>query len=297
MLFRPVRENDLDDIVRLAARAGVGMTSLPHDVGRLAARIRRSIETFAGELPRSQQGFLFVLEDTALARVVGVSAIEVAVGLDEPFYNFRIQKTVRASKALGVYKPQELLNLSYDHTGHSELCTLFLDPAYQRNRNGLLLSKARFLFIAAFREWFSPHLFAELMPAYPIYISLLPEAARGVIGQVHPNTAPARAILEKEGFSWRGSVDIFDAGPVLEADTDQIRAVRDSQRLPVRQLMGDLPAPTLVANGQFDNFRALLVAHEEQVSLDSAALDALQVSETDRVYTVTLNPEDNRSWR
>lgn len=162
MLFRPVRENDLDDIVRLAARAGVGMTSLPHDVGRLAARIRRSIETFAGELPRSQQGFLFVLEDTALARVVGVSAIEVAVGLDEPFYNFRIQKTVRASKALGVYKPQELLNLSYDHTGHSELCTLFLDPAYQRNRNGLLLSKARFLFIAAFREWFSPHLFAEL---------------------------------------------------------------------------------------------------------------------------------------
>lgn len=222
MLFRPVRENDLDDIVRLAARAGVGMTSLPHDVGRLAARIRRSIETFAGELPRSQQGFLFVLEDTALARVVGVSAIEVAVGLDEPFYNFRIQKTVRASKALGVYKPQELLNLSYDHTGHSELCTLFLDPAYQRNRNGLLLSKARFLFIAAFREWFSPHLFAELrgcsdeqgqspfwdalghhffdipfadadrltgtgmktfiaelMPAYPIYISLLPEAAAG----------------------------------------------------------------------------------------------------------------------
>ncbi len=37
MLFRPVRENDLDDIVRLAARAGVGMTSLPHDVGRPAA--------------------------------------------------------------------------------------------------------------------------------------------------------------------------------------------------------------------------------------------------------------------
>ena len=75
MLFRPVRENDLDDIVRLAARAGVGMTSLPHDVGRLAARIRRSIETFAGELPRSQQGFLFVLEDTALARVVGPLAV------------------------------------------------------------------------------------------------------------------------------------------------------------------------------------------------------------------------------
>lgn len=70
MLFRPVREND--PTTSSACRAGgVGMTSLPHDVGRPAARIRRSIETFAGELPRSQQGFLFVLEDTALARVVG----------------------------------------------------------------------------------------------------------------------------------------------------------------------------------------------------------------------------------
>lgn len=144
MLFRPVRENDLDDIIRLASRAGVGMTSLPNDPARLAARIQRSVDTFAGRLPRGQQGFLFVLEDTDLSRAVGVSAIEVAVGLDEPFYNFRLQRTVRASKELGVYKNQELLNLSYDHTGHSELCTLFLDPEYQKNRNGLFLSKARF---------------------------------------------------------------------------------------------------------------------------------------------------------
>lgn len=85
MLFRPVRENDLDDIVRLASRAGVGMTSLPNDAVRLAARIKRSVETFAGKLTRGEQGFLFVLEDTELSRVVGVSAIEVAVGLDEPF--------------------------------------------------------------------------------------------------------------------------------------------------------------------------------------------------------------------
>ncbi|HHL1712875.1 TPA: arginine N-succinyltransferase, partial [Klebsiella pneumoniae] len=85
MLFRPVRENDLDDIIRLASRAGVGMTSLPNDPVRLAARIQRSVETFDGKLSRGQQGFLFVLEDTHVGRVVGVSAIEVAVGLDEPF--------------------------------------------------------------------------------------------------------------------------------------------------------------------------------------------------------------------
>ena len=340
MLFRPVREDDLDDIIRLASRAGVGMTSLPNDPARLAARIQRSVETFAGKLPRGQQGFLFVLEDTRLARVVGVSAIEVAVGLDEPFYNFRLQRTVRASKELGVYKNQELLNLSYDHTGHSELCTLFLDPEYQKNRNGLFLSKARFLFIAAFRELFSPHLFAELrgrsdeqgnspfcdalghhffdipfadadrltgtgmktfiaelMPAYPIYVSLLPDDAREAIGQVHANTSPARAILEKEGFSWRGSVDIFDAGPVLEAETDAIRAISESQFIPAMQLMTERSSPLIVANNQFEQFRAVLISPDDQSQLNQAALDALAVNETDRVHAVTLHPEARISWR
>ena len=340
MLFRPVREDDLDDIIRLASRAGVGMTSLPNDPARLAARIQRSVETFAGKLPRGQQGFLFVLEDTRLARVVGVSAIEVAVGLDEPFYNFRLQRTVRASKELGVYKNQELLNLSYDHTGHSELCTLFLDPEYQKNRNGLFLSKARFLFIAAFRELFSPHLFAELrgrsdeqgnspfwdalghhffdipfadadrltgtgmktfiaelMPAYPIYVSLLPDDAREAIGQVHANTSPARAILEKEGFSWRGSVDIFDAGPVLEAETDAIRAISESQFIPAMQLMTERSSPLIVANNQFEQFRAVLISPDDQPQLNQAALDALAVNETDRVHAVTLHPEARISWR
>lgn len=340
MLFRPVRQDDLDDIIRLASRAGVGMTSLPNDPARLAARIQRSVETFAGKLPRGQQGFLFVLEDTRLARVVGVSAIEVAVGLDEPFYNFRLQRTVRASKELGVYKNQELLNLSYDHTGHSELCTLFLDPEYQKNRNGLFLSKARFLFIAAFRELFSPHLFAELrgrsdeqgnspfwdalghhffdipfadadrltgtgmktfiaelMPAYPIYVSLLPNDAREAIGQVHANTSPARAILEKEGFSWRGSVDIFDAGPVLEAETDAIRAISESQFIPAMQLMTERSTPLIVANNQFEQFRAVLISPDDQPQLNQAALDALAVNETDRVHAVTLHPEARTSWR
>lgn len=340
MLFRPVRENDLDDIIRLASRAGVGMTSLPNDPVRLAARIQRSVETFDGKLSRGQQGFLFVLEDTHAGRVVGVSAIEVAVGLDEPFYNFRLQRTVRASKELGVYKNQELLNLSYDHTGHSELCTLFLDPEYQKNRNGLFLSKARFLFIAAFRELFSPHLFAELrgrsdeqgnspfwdalghhffdipfadadrltgtgmktfiaelMPAYPIYVSLLPENARAVIGEVHANTSPARAILEKEGFSWRGSVDIFDAGPVLEAETDAIRAVSESQFIPALQLKASGLSPLIVANNQFAQFRAVLLSPEDQPELNQSMLDALAVNDSERVHAVTLHPEARTSWR
>jgi arginine/ornithine N-succinyltransferase beta subunit len=53
---------------------------------------------------------------------------------------------------------------------------------------------------------------------------------RNVIGQVHPDTEPALAMLKSEGFSYQGYVDFFDAGPAIECETSKIRAVRDSDR-------------------------------------------------------------------
>jgi arginine N-succinyltransferase len=52
-----------------------------------------------------------------------------------------------------------------------------------------------------------------------------------VIGRVHPDTEAARRLLEAEGFNYQGYVDIFDAGPTVEAETAKVRAIRDSQRL------------------------------------------------------------------
>src|SRR5690554_5684038 len=40
---------------------------------------------------------------------------------------------------------------------------------------------------------------AELMPKYPIYLPMLPDSARAVIGRVHGNTAPALTMLKAEG--------------------------------------------------------------------------------------------------
>lgn len=67
---------------------------------------------------------------------------------------------------------------------------------------------------------------AELMPKHPIYTHFLSPEAQAVIGEVHPQTAPARAVLEKEGFRYRNYVDIFDGGPTLECDIDRVRAIR-----------------------------------------------------------------------
>ncbi len=75
---------------------------------------------------------------------------------------------------------------------------------------------------------------AELMPKYPIYVNLLSEAAQQVIGKVHDKTVPALRLLEQEGFVNRGYVDIFDAGPTVEANLANIRTAQQSKKLPVK---------------------------------------------------------------
>ena len=73
----------------------------------------------------------------------------------------------------------------------------------------------------------------SLLPREPIYLSLLAPEARKLVGQVGPDTVPARKMLEDLGFKYTNRVDPFDGGPHLEALTDQIPLVRETRRLPL----------------------------------------------------------------
>ena len=143
---------------------------------------------------------------------------------------------------------------------------------------------------------------AELMPRHPVYVNLLPEAARAVIGEVHADTQPARAMLEQEGFRYEGYVDIFDAGPTLECFRDNIHAVRSSRLFPVEIGDGD-PVPDnvshnvvwLVTNRKFESYRALLVqasARVDRFPLLPYAAAQLDVAEGEFVRAVPLSPRD-----
>jgi len=68
----------------------------------------------------------------------------------------------------------------------------------------------------------------DLMPKYPIITNLLPADAQFVVGKVHPNTEPAKRILEQEGFKFAGLVGLFEPGPVMTAEIDSVRTVKDS---------------------------------------------------------------------
>ena len=92
----------------------------------------------------------------------GICGIESAVGLSTPWYNYKINTHIHASKDLNVYSRHDTLNLCNDHTGCSELCTLFLDPEYRHSGNGHLLSKSRLLFLAAHENLFHHTIIAEM---------------------------------------------------------------------------------------------------------------------------------------
>ncbi|HEX8471774.1 MAG TPA: arginine N-succinyltransferase [Brevundimonas sp.] len=127
----------------------------------------------------------------------------------------------------------------------------------------------------------------DLAPRHPIYVELLPEAARAVIGKVHPQGVPAMALLESEGFRPNGLVDIFDAGPTVSCGRDNIRTVRDARSMTVA-IADEVEAelPSLISTDSVGDFRAVRqrVALEGSVAtLSAEAADALKVRVGDTV--------------
>ena len=162
MLVRPIAAPDLPALFQLATKTGTGLTTLPANEEQLKKRIDASLASFAGTAARADAMYVFVLEDTDAQRIVGICAIAAAVGLRQPWYSYRVGLVVHASQELGIFTQTPTLMLSNDLTGQSELCSLFLDPAYRVGKNGSLLSKCRFLFLAQFRELFSKKIIAEM---------------------------------------------------------------------------------------------------------------------------------------
>ncbi|MBE02037.1 arginine N-succinyltransferase [uncultured Marinobacter sp.] len=139
---------------------------------------------------------------------------------------------------------------------------------------------------------------AELMPKYPIYLSMLPESARAVIGQVHENTRPALRMLQAEGFNFNGLVDIFDGGPVVEAFVHNIRTVRESvtRYVLVTQKPVPLEVPpaerVMVSNRSFQDFRVTTLptpcVGTETVRMSPAVAEVLGVESGDSVRVAPL---------
>jgi arginine N-succinyltransferase len=131
---------------------------------------------------------------------------------------------------------------------------------------------------------------ADLFPKTPIYISMLPESARAVMGQPHPTGRAALKMLENEGFDWDSYIDIFDGGPTVTARTDKIKTVMESDWVRVAGTNGNGGPTMMLAAGVKHDFTACYgqatKTDSGELLIDAKAMDMLNIGPGDRVLAV-----------
>jgi arginine N-succinyltransferase len=131
---------------------------------------------------------------------------------------------------------------------------------------------------------------ADLMPKTPIYVDLLADSAKAVMGQPHPSGRAALRMLETEGFSFDRYIDIFDGGPTVTAPTDQIRTVREAQTETIAEIGEAGSSRMMVAAGELKKFRAACASvkrvGKKGICIDREAASLLEVDVGDSVLMV-----------
>ncbi|WP_447756314.1 arginine N-succinyltransferase [Sphingopyxis fribergensis] len=325
-VIRAAKPGDLQSIYEMAKLTGGGFTNLPPDKKALSAKLERAEASFASdkEYP-SDELYLLVLEDMDNGEVRGTCQVFGQVGQRWPFYSYRIGTDSKHSEQLDRTFHAQVLMLSNDLNGASEVGGLFLHPAARAGGLGLLLARSRYLFIARHRARFGDRILAELrgvideaggspfwdgvagkffgmsfqeadqfnavhgnqfiadlMPKHPVYIAMLSDHARSVIGVPHPSGRAAMRMLENENFAFENYVDIFDGGPTMTARTDQVASVAGAKHVEISAIAekGD---DALVASGQLADFRCCFGKVGDGSTLDGEAAKLLGVGVGDRI--------------
>jgi arginine N-succinyltransferase len=160
---RPAGNADFAAIYEMAKLTGGGFTNLPPDRGALVDKLIRSERGFAAEVAEPTDDlFLFVLENAETGQIRGTCQLFSMVGVDTPFYSYRIGTLTQTSKALGKTFRAQMLNLTTDLEGSSEVGGLFLHPGQRAGGLGLLLARSRYLYMKLHRARFASRVIAEL---------------------------------------------------------------------------------------------------------------------------------------
>jgi arginine N-succinyltransferase len=337
-IIRPANMDDLQPIYEMAKRTGGGFTNLPPDRNALMQKLERSAAGFdrVGE-EVADDLYVFVLQNTATGEVRGTCQIFGKVGQRWPFYSYRIGALTQHSVELERTFRADILNLSTDLEGATEVGGLFLHPGERAGGLGMLIARSRYLFIRNHRARFADRTIAELrgvideaggspfwdgvagrffgmsfqeadefnakfgnqfiadlMPKHPVYIAMLPDSAKTVIGVPHPSGRAAMRMLENEGFAWENYIDIFDGGPTMTARTDQIRSIRDAKDVIITAVSDDVGEhksgdKKLITLGRLHAFKAAYGWIDDQgdnVIIDSNCARALSISAGDAITYV-----------
>lgn len=162
-VVRPAGLHDLDAMAELAAMTGGGFTNLPDDRDSLRSRLERSEAAFTADLEApDNELYLFFLEHLPTGATGGTAAIFSRVGVEWPFYSYRIATLSTNARELGRLISTRILHLVNDFDGATEVGGLFLRPELRSGGLGRLLARSRYMFIALHRARFADRVLAEL---------------------------------------------------------------------------------------------------------------------------------------
>lgn len=163
LIIRPSTPDDLDALMRLAELSGPGFTSLPVNEDLLRSRLDLSVQAFTRQPDRPQTGqFLMMVEDVATGEIGGCCAVKAGVGVDYPFFNYRIITLAQASQAADRRFDMDALVLTNEFVDFTEVGTLFLQPDFRGSGAGRLAAQSRYLLMAAAPDEFTDRVLAEL---------------------------------------------------------------------------------------------------------------------------------------
>ena len=160
LVVRAAAPGDLDSLLKLSKAAGQGMTNLPPCREGLAQKLCESVKAMASATPPPNVMLMLALDLSGEMR--GSGALFPKVGVDWPFYSFRISTLRQTSRALGKTVTSDRLVLVNDYDGYSEVGGLVVDPALRGMQAGRLVARSRYLFLAEHRSWFGKRVLAEL---------------------------------------------------------------------------------------------------------------------------------------
>jgi arginine N-succinyltransferase len=161
--MRTARPDDLQILYEMAKLTGGGFTNLPPDRTALAAKLERTAQALA----RQEAGIVdelivMVLENAQTGQVRGTCQIFSMVGQSWPFYSYRLAMLTQHSRELARTFRAQMLSLTTDLEGSTEVGGLFLHPRERAEGLGLLLARSRYLYIRNHRARFGDRIIAEL---------------------------------------------------------------------------------------------------------------------------------------
>lgn len=290
ILIRPVASSDVDGLLEMVKLSSGGLSSLQPRREFLLEYIQSSEKSFSGEKD-IEVPHKYLLGMFTKGKLIGCAAVKTQIGVDSPFINFDIlgegldQYLVASARfkgatevgslflhpdyrafGLGKYlaKVRYLLMAAepwrFGDTIIAELrgiCGAEGSPLYDH----LFKYKLDKTFLEADTEYFdrNPDALGEIVPIGRIDVSNFPMDVRASLAQPHPSGKGALRMLQNEGFIFSGTIDLFDAGPIVYAYRDTIRTIMSRHvgaAQPVTSISGTVPH--LVSAGKVADFRAVL---------------------------------------